>query len=290
MNVGDLSARHSTACSPSRGGVLLLRSEGKCALRAFAGASIGMIRRVVTSELANSSVIGRLLEEVSWEGAGVRAYRDGGRGRENVLTAEVLSPLAYLPRSAFLGEVLRSAHGATGACHQAAREIEEAEITLLPDESRIPGTDLVVQPDATMSMPSCHVLVEAKRIRRSAFQAEQLAREYVTLLSDAGAKTPLLLLVIGAPPPVAVQGHGRLDPVEAVMLHLETVVSRANESVGTLASISVQVPDVLAWITWAEIAEIVTREAAAFTGLSHGLSGTVDRLASTVTTAINWHS
>ena len=148
----------------------------------------------------------------------------------------------------------------------------------------------MVQPDATLAMPGCHVLVEAKRIRRSAFQAEQLAREYVTLLSDAGAKTPLLLLVIGAPPPVAVKGHGRLDPVDAVMLHLETVVGRANGNVGTMALVSAQLPDVLAWITWAEIGEIVTREAAALTELSYGLSGTVQRLASAVSTAIDWHS
>jgi hypothetical protein len=41
----------------------------------------------------NASVLGRLLEEISWEGASVRRYRDGGRGHENVLTAEVLTAL-----------------------------------------------------------------------------------------------------------------------------------------------------------------------------------------------------
>jgi hypothetical protein len=55
--------------------------------------------------LANNSVLGRLFAEISWEGARVREYRDGGRGRENVLTAEVLGALSYLPRSTFLAAV-----------------------------------------------------------------------------------------------------------------------------------------------------------------------------------------
>lgn len=63
------------------------------------------------NEPKNASVIGRLLEEISWEGATVRKYRAGGRGLENVLTAEVLLPLSYLPRTAFLGPVLRTARG-----------------------------------------------------------------------------------------------------------------------------------------------------------------------------------
>lgn len=245
---------------------------------------------MVNSELVNGSVIGRLLEEVSWEGSRVRAYRNGGRGRENVLTAEVFSPLAYLPRSAFLGEVLRSAHGATEARERAAADIEQGEITLLPDESRLPGTDLVVQPDATLVLPNCHVLVEAKRIRSSSFQAEQLAREYVATVSDARKKSPLLLLVLGSPPPVSVKSNGRLDPLDAVRLYLEEVVARTDGSAGTAEELSAQLPDALAWITWAEIREVVARQAAGFADLPGGVTGTVQRLASAVKTAIDWHS
>ncbi len=149
-----------------------------------------MIMGVTPDELTNASVIGRLLEEVSWDGERVRAYRDGGRGRENVLTAEVLSPLGYLPRDQFLGEVLRSAHGATETCAGAASEIEEAQLTLLPEESLLPGSAVVVQPDATMAMPGHFVLVEAKRIRTASFQPEQLAREYITLLDKAADRVP----------------------------------------------------------------------------------------------------
>lgn len=38
------------------------------------------------AEFENSSMIGRLLDEISWEG-NAKKYRGGGRGKENVLTA-----------------------------------------------------------------------------------------------------------------------------------------------------------------------------------------------------------
>lgn len=61
---------------------------------------------------ANRSALGRLLEELSWVGSSIRGYRSGGRGYENVLTAEVLGALDFMPRSAFLGAVIAAAHGA----------------------------------------------------------------------------------------------------------------------------------------------------------------------------------
>ncbi|MBE9020222.1 hypothetical protein IQ272_29640 [Chroococcidiopsidales cyanobacterium LEGE 13417] len=44
----------------------------------------------------NSSVLGRLLEELSWVGSTIGSYRTGGRGLENVLTAEVFQALDFL--------------------------------------------------------------------------------------------------------------------------------------------------------------------------------------------------
>lgn len=158
------------------------------------------------NEPVNSSVIGRLLEEISWEGRSVRAYRDGGRGRENVLTAEVLWPLSCLPREAFLAAVLRQAHGAEGARVKAAEELEVAEVTLLPDQMELGPGRLIVQPDATIVSPATYTLIEAKRIRRSSFQVGQLAREFVALMATAGDRSPLLLLFLGSPPPVQVAG------------------------------------------------------------------------------------
>ena len=241
-------------------------------------------------ELTNASVIGRLLEEISWDGERVRAYRDGGRGRENVLTAEVLSPLSYLPRDQFLGKVLRSAHGAKDACIGAASEIEMAQLSLLPDQSLLPGSTVVVQPDATIAMPNHFVLVEAKRIRSASFQPEQLAREYVTLLQEAGDRQPLFLLILGAPPPVAVKGHGRLPLMEVVATQLDAVLARTNGFNRSTGSLLAQLPATLAWITWTEIREIVVAQAAGFLHVPDGLAGTVDRLASAVVTAIDWHA
>ena len=63
------------------------------------------------AEPANSSVVGQLLEEISGEG-NARRCQDGGRGKENVLTAEEFYPLDFLPRAVFLGRIVARAHGA----------------------------------------------------------------------------------------------------------------------------------------------------------------------------------
>lgn len=56
------------------------------------------------------SRITRLLEEISREKA--VKYRAGGRGMDNVLTAEVLIGLDLLPRDRFFAQVVRSCSGA----------------------------------------------------------------------------------------------------------------------------------------------------------------------------------
>ena len=242
------------------------------------------------NELVNSSVIGRLLEEISWEGRSVRAYRDGGRGRENVLTAEVLWPLSCLPREAFLAEVLRRAHGAEGARLQAADELEEAEVTLLPDQIELGPGRFVVQPDATVVSRATYTLIEAKRIGRSSFQVNQLAREVVALLATAGDRSPLMLLLLGSPPPVAVAGRGRLSLQAAVAVSLADVLAVTPEVDLGPDALMDRLPETMAWITWAEIADVTRRQAELFRAAPNGLAGTVRRLASAVTDAIDWHS
>ena len=146
--------------------------------------------------ILNTSVLGRLLEELSWEGSSIRRYRHGGRGYENVLTAEVLLALDFLPRQAFLGAVLRAAHGSETTLARIADEIEAAELTLLPEELKLRPSgasyqeQVVVQPDGMITSPHCVVMIEAKRIRKSKFQTEQLAREYIALMRDAAGRTP----------------------------------------------------------------------------------------------------
>jgi hypothetical protein len=55
-------------------------------------------------------------------------------------------------------------------------------------------------------------MLEAKRIKRGAFMPEQLAREFLAVVQEAGDRNRLLLLVLPTPPPVHVRGHGRLAP------------------------------------------------------------------------------
>jgi hypothetical protein len=97
----------------------------------------------------NTSIIGRLLEEISWEGKRVvHLYRGGGRGKENVLTAEVMISLDFLPRTHFLAEVLRAAHGAENALEGVAAQIEDCELSVLPPQLTLKPAGTVVQPDA----------------------------------------------------------------------------------------------------------------------------------------------
>jgi hypothetical protein len=250
----------------------------------------------VTTAPSADSTLGRLLQELSWEGASIRNYRDGGLGKENVLTAEVLTALDYLPRTAFLGAVLAAAHGADRARSRLMTEIEEAVITLLPDEVRLRPRDphqqcgLVVQPDAAIRSPGCYVLVEAKRLRRSSFQPEQLAREYLAVTQDAIKRTPLLLLILGAPPPVAVQGVGRLSLADAIAGRLASVLSRMPCDGFSEASLLRQLPETVAWTTWHDLRQATVTQHASFCSADPSMAGTVERLVTSINDAIIRHS
>ncbi len=238
--------------------------------------------------------LSRLLEEISWEGKTVVKYRDGGRGKENVLTAEVLTALDYLPRGAYLGNVLRHAHGT--AAVRAADEVEDAEIVFLPEEFALNpaaqgrGDRLIVQPDATITSPNTLVLLEAKAIRSGTFGPEQLAREYLAVTAMAGARTPLLLLVLGTPPPVAIRGRtGRLEIADAVAVNLESVYAKAAPHPWPLAELQARVAESCAWLTWSELADLVTAEQLRGRHSGTFAEETIDRLVGTITRAVRWH-
>ena len=176
-----------------------------------------------TPELENSSVVGRLLEEISWEG-NARKYRDGGRGKENVLTAEVFYPLSFLPRAVFLGEIIAGAHGADAARRRVIAEVEEAAVSVLPGDVPLANSTIQVQPDALLTSASTYTLVEAKRIRASSFQTDQLARELIAAVQQAGERVPLLLVILGSPPPVRVlKIPGRVSLEDAIGQRLQKV-------------------------------------------------------------------
>lgn len=240
------------------------------------------------SPRGRDSTLGRLLQELSWVGSNIRAYRDGGLGFENVLTAEVLTVLDYLPRTAFLGAVIAGATGAVEARRRLVDEIEKAELTLLPDEltlQRPQAGSVVVQPDGVLVSPSCYVLIEAKRIRRSSFQREQLAREYAAVFQEAHGRTPLLLLLLGAPPPVSVTGEGRLSVEEAIARHLGKYAPPAE-----LPRLLDDLSSVVAWTTWDQLRQVVESQAAAFRCDDGSVGGSVARLSGAVTDAVRRHA
>ncbi len=109
-------------------------------------------------------------------------------------------------------------------------------------------------------------------------------------MQQAGDRTPLLLVVLGSPPPVAVEKiAGRVELEEAVIQRLEHVMT-APESSWRSEDLVRRIPDTLAWTTWAEIQAVVMANRHRFSNAPDGLAATVTRLCDAATTAIHWHS
>ncbi len=243
------------------------------------------------------SVFGRLIYEIAWD-AGAKDYlKEGGRGYENVLTAEVFQALDYLPRAAFLGRVVRSAEGgASEALGLLADQIEQASISILPQDlvlahnASTGKASYTVQPDGIIVTPDVYCLVEAKRIRRSGFQPDQLARELLAALQGAGQRLPLLLLVLPVPPPVSVRSHGRLEIHEAVANWLEPVLARADYDFPPLADIVNLIDSTVAFTTWSAVAECVTAALEEFDVGDSSARDSAGRIVAAICEAIKWHS
>ena len=228
------------------------------------------------------SAVRRLLDELSWEG-NARKYRDGGLGLENVLTAEVFQALDFLPRQAFLASVLAGASGAPLKIDQS--DIEQAVVDILPGDLTRPDLHIRAQPDVAIDSPGTFIFVEAKRLRPSSFQADQLAKELILVAEHARGRRPALLLVLGAPPPVRVKGHGPLGIEDAVRLGQERISARHGRQVA--------VPDPLAtiaWTTWADIGAQVAAALQAYDNADDSTYNAVARVAMTVSDALRVHA
>ena len=237
--------------------------------------------------LGNDSPVGRLLEEISWEG-NARPYRHGGRGRENVLTTEAFALLDLLPREAFLGAVLAAAHGADQIRSQAAAEVEAMTVSVLPGDVHGVHTDGTptswsVQPDVRLESWRAAVWVEAKRIRPASFQPHQLARTLHALLTSTDQQDRLLLLVLGSPPPIRIARVGALDIPEAVE-HSLTQFDGQQDLLAAAAR------EAVAWITWAELGHAVRRATDRLGLLDPSVAASVRRMADGVDRAIAWHA
>lgn len=235
------------------------------------------------------SAIGRLLDELSWEG-NARKYRDGGRGLENVLTAEVFQALDFLPREAFLGRVLRGAvtvpdYLTEDCLENAGAHVEEAHVDVLPGDLALPDLGVRAQPDVAIGSSASYVFVEAKRVRRASFQPEQLARELLLTAGHGEGRQPVLLLVLGEPPPVTVKGHGRMSLSDAVALGLETIEARVGASVRTRVG-----GTALAYLTWSAIASNIEDALDSYDNPDRSTTEAVRRLGLTLTDAVTSHS
>jgi hypothetical protein len=206
----------------------------------------------------NSAVIGRLLTEISWQGNKVKEqYRDGGRGIENILTAETIMPLDLLPRSWFLGEIFKNLNGAAqGIKEELAAEAENINIVFLPDhiylDRNAPSHNkgIAVDPDVLLTSNKIYSFIEVKRILESKFQFEQLAREYLVLTRDALDRIPALILFLGEKPPVKVDKLGRVEPKDAILKTIDDVYKKLDNHPLSLDELKQNIDTTLLWISW----------------------------------------
>lgn len=213
---------------------------------------------------------------------------------ENVLTAEVLIALDLLPRTHFLGAVMDSCSGADATRMRLIEEAEQAEISLLSGDMSVNpsgarASKFIVQPDALITSPSVFAFVEAKRIRTSAFQPEQLAREYVAVMSNAGDRTPLLFL-LGVEPPVAVKGLGKMPLYDAIQLHFPAVLERAGDVGLSEAELMARVDAVVCWISWQKLAAAIEAQLASFSCADLSTDAAIQRMGNQLMNSITWHS
>lgn len=241
--------------------------------------------------------LGRLLTVISWEGSAVRQYRRGGRGMENVLTADVFSALDSLPRVPFLANVLSAATWADrGRRDGLLAEIGSAEFTIFPQARALRPTAkthqarVEVQPDGIIMTSNHAIVVEAKRIKTSSFQPEQLARNVLVALRDSEHRTPTLLLVLGKEPPVLIRRNGRKPIEEAVELNLEQVYAKTEGINITLRQVRSLVPSLIAWITWRQIVHSIEHTADSFQCPDRWVAESVHRIARTLVCAVEWHA
>ncbi len=167
-------------------------------------------------------------------------------------------------------------------------------MSLLPGDMPVnllaaPAKKFIVQPDAVILSPDVFAFVEAKRIRTSAFQPEQLAREYVTVITNTGDRSPLLFL-LGVEPPVSVRGLGKMPLADAIRLHLPAVLERAGDVGMSEDDLMGKIDEVVCWISWEGVASSVEAQLASFSSGDASTDAAVKRIGNQAMGAIAWHS
>jgi hypothetical protein len=160
---------------------------------------------------------------------------------------------------------------------------------MLNPDGRSRAELMIVQPDATIISRSCRTLVEAKRIRRSSFQPQQLAREYLAVTRPADQRVPLLLLVLGAAPPVSIAGRGRMTIQDAISQQLPDVYSRAGPHPLPLTELFDRIAQVCAWTTWHELSDIVAEQQTRPMAANPSVAASTVRLATSNPNSVDRH-
>ncbi len=214
-----------------------------------------------------------------------------------MLTTEVLEALNFLPRTEFLGRIVRSAVGGNPATLKLlAEQVEDLNFNLLPGNIHLADIrqngkgPLKLQPDGILESPLVYCMLEAKRIKKpGAFPEKQLAREFLAVMHEARDRRALLLLVLPEAPPVLVSGHGRLTLNEAVDRWLPRVLERAEVEFPSLEELRSSIDSILAYTTWQRIYEEVDGALRSFSSTDPSIRGSITRLANAVLDAIRWH-
>ena len=108
---------------------------------------------------------------------------------------------------------------------------------------------------------------------------DQLAREFLAVVREARDRNGLLLLVLPAPPPVHVKGHGRLALHDAVALCLPRVLELAEGPFPPIDELRSIIDSTVAYTTWPRIEEEVKGALKEFPRTIHQSSAALAALA-----------
>lgn len=245
------------------------------------------------------SPLTRVLSGVSWEGRKVNSkYRDGGRGIEEVLTAEVFQALEFLPRYPFIEEVAKhiTRLGEDQSPFIKLDELESAKFEVSPGGglSLRPSAEthqqrIEVQFDALITTNRSNIYVEAKRIGRSSFQEEQLARTFLIALRESNKRLGKVLLILADPPPVLIKKQGRKSIEDGILHNLDSVYLKTEGITRTLEEVQSKISSTVAYITWQDISRAIEAAYVRYRNNDSSTAAAVERICQSLIQSIHWH-
>lgn len=106
----------------------------------------------------------------------------------------------------------------------------------------------------------------------------------------ASERTPLLLLILGSPPPVPVAGGGALSIHDAITRFLPGVHQFAVDHPLILDDLGARIADVCAWTTWHDLAATVTAQHRELAISDPSIAATITRLTKAVISSVAHHA